>query len=202
MKKGFLFLMMASACILQSIAQNNAKEVGLAAITEDVVKGQMEFLASDWTEGREMGTKGAYLAADYIKSMFKLYGLQPAGDNIDYEPTRYERLLGSKAEHRPSYFQNFNVIKYVPSNNQTLSLSIGKDQNQQQYHFQYKTDFMVRPSDIGQQINASVVFVGYGINDDERDYNDFKGVDVEGTEAARSVPDLRLAPSFRRQPCW
>ena len=75
-----------------SKAQIKGRETGLNAITEQVVKSQMEFLASDWTEGREMGTKGAYLASDYIKSMFKLYGLQPAGDHIDYTPNRVEIL--------------------------------------------------------------------------------------------------------------
>ena len=50
-------------------------EKGLQAITMDAIKGQLEFLASDWTEGRAVGTEGAYVAADYIASMFQVYGI-------------------------------------------------------------------------------------------------------------------------------
>jgi hypothetical protein len=49
-------------------------EKGLNAITIEAVKGQLEFLASDWTEGRAVGTKGEYIAADYIASMFQVFG--------------------------------------------------------------------------------------------------------------------------------
>ena len=63
-----------------SLSAQDAKNNGLNAITEQAVKGQLEFLSSDWTEGRATGTEGAYMAADYIASMFKVYGLQPAGD--------------------------------------------------------------------------------------------------------------------------
>ena len=38
-------------------------EKGLEAISESAVKGQLEFLASDWTEVRGMGTRGAYMCS-------------------------------------------------------------------------------------------------------------------------------------------
>ena len=46
----------------------------------DAIRGQLEFLSSDWMEGRATGEKGSYLAADYIASMFRVFGLSPAGD--------------------------------------------------------------------------------------------------------------------------
>jgi len=163
-----------------SNAQIKGSEEGLNAITEQVVKSQLEFLASDWTEGREMGTKGAYIASDYIKSMFKLYGLHPAGDNINYTPNRYEKLLGAKSDKRASYFQNFSVIKYQPSMNQKLSLIVGNNKQDKIFNFNYKTDFFVKPNDVNQEAKAQVVFVGYGIKQDEFDYNDFKGKNIKG----------------------
>ena len=45
---------------------------GIEAITEQAVKAQLDFLASDWTEGRETGKRGAYIASDYIASMFNV----------------------------------------------------------------------------------------------------------------------------------
>jgi len=53
--------------------QLSPKEKGLQAITLDAVKGQLEFLASDWMEGRATGERGSYLAADYIASMFRVF---------------------------------------------------------------------------------------------------------------------------------
>ena len=68
-------------------AQNEVDK-GLGAITESAVKGQLEFLASDWTEGRGVGTRGAYLAADYIASVFRIYGIEPFGDVKYNMPSR------------------------------------------------------------------------------------------------------------------
>jgi len=44
------------------------------------LKKHVEILASDEMEGRETGTKGEQMAADYIKKQFKLAGLTPKGD--------------------------------------------------------------------------------------------------------------------------
>ena len=73
-------------------AQIDPIEKGLKAINEDVIKAQLGFLASDWTEGRETGTRGEFLAGDYIASMLQLYGVKPFGDE-------------------GSYFQNFVLLK-------------------------------------------------------------------------------------------
>ena len=52
------------------LAQENDVERGLQSITKNIVEAQLEFLASDWMEGRETGKEGQYMAADYIASMF------------------------------------------------------------------------------------------------------------------------------------
>ena len=52
--------------------QENPVEKGIKSITQDVIKAQTGFLASDWTEGRAAGEKGERLASDYIASMLQL----------------------------------------------------------------------------------------------------------------------------------
>ena len=47
-------------------------------------------------------------------------------------------------------------------------------------NFEYKTDFSVNTASIAQDIQAPVVFVGYGFKDEKYNYDDFKGVDVKG----------------------
>jgi len=76
----FFVIVLIAICNLTSNAQVTPKEKGLQAITLDAIKGQLEFLSSDWMEGRATGERGAYLAADYIASMFKVFGVAPAGD--------------------------------------------------------------------------------------------------------------------------
>jgi len=59
MKKSLLLILFAVASIsFQNSYAQEAKEQGLDAITKSAVKGQLEFLASDWTEGRGTGTPG------------------------------------------------------------------------------------------------------------------------------------------------
>lgn len=50
---------------------------------QDLTQLQMDvaFLASDLLEGRETGTRGEVLAADYIARRFEALGLQPKGEN-------------------------------------------------------------------------------------------------------------------------
>lgn len=67
-------------CSITTRAQETPKEKGLQAITLDAIKGQLEFLSSDWMEGRGTGERGFYLASDYVASMFRVFGAIPAGD--------------------------------------------------------------------------------------------------------------------------
>ena len=48
------------------------------------IAAQMRFLASDLMEGREPGTRGGYLAEQYMATQFALAGLKPAGNKGTY----------------------------------------------------------------------------------------------------------------------
>jgi hypothetical protein len=143
------------------------------------VQGQLEFLASDWTEGRATGTRGAYMAADYIASLFKVYGLQPAGDMVSERPTREERMAGKSPATYRTFFQNFNLIETRPGENHELSLTETVAGGSRTMNFAYRTDFDVQAAGISTEINMPIVFVGYGLTDRENGYDDFKDVDVK-----------------------
>lgn len=171
----FSFLLIYSFSII-----GQSKEAGLNAITETTVKAQLDFLASDWMEGRETGTRGAYMAADYITSMFQIYGLQPAGDIKTITPSWREMRAGARPEEIGTYFQNFSLLEYEPGDEQTLSIISTNKSVKEKINFQYKTDFDLRPSSVALDVEAPVVFVGYGYKNKEHDYNDFEDVDAEG----------------------
>jgi len=102
---------------MESFAQVSPKDKGLQTITMDAIKGQLEFLSSDWTEGRATGTKGSFLAADYIASMFRVFGVAPAGDaggfggRGGFGGQRPQAGQAGRPSAPPrSYFQNFSLI--------------------------------------------------------------------------------------------
>ncbi len=163
-----------------SFAQSDPVLKGLNSITIESLKGQLEFLSSDFTEGRETGTKGNILAGDYIASLFRIYGIKPAGDIQMKNPSWGDWRKGKRPESIPTYFQNFNLINSEPGDNQELSLIKVKDDNKEILSFGYKTDFDIYSSLANIELEAPVVFVGYGYKNDEKGYNDFSGIDVKG----------------------
>uniref|UniRef100_UPI003217EF68 M20/M25/M40 family metallo-hydrolase n=1 Tax=uncultured Draconibacterium sp. TaxID=1573823 RepID=UPI003217EF68 len=189
-KVTLLFLLVIGGFTLfaQSEVQN-----GLEAITEEAVQGQLEFLASDWTEGREVGTKGAYMAADYIASMFKTYGVKPFGDEFFSRPSRAEMKAGKRAVKSKSYFQNFSLIKYEPGEEQLFSVISDNAGIQSTASFGFQTDFYVNTGSIGQSAKAPLVFVGYGFVDEEEGYNDLNNIELKGKIAVvlRGFPGHR-----------
>ncbi|MEN8201429.1 MAG: M20/M25/M40 family metallo-hydrolase [Bacteroidota bacterium] len=180
--KRFLSLLVFAAispAIQNSYAQE-AKDLGLEAITESAVKGQLEFLASDWTEGRHTGRPGAYMAADYIASIFKIYGLEPGGATEYIYPSMAERMQGKRPVEYHSYYQSFDLIEYKAGEDQLLSLVDNSAAGSRTIHFAYRTDFSVRTSDVAIDLEMPLVFVGYGYTDEKAGYDDFKDMDVKG----------------------
>jgi len=156
-------------------AQVSEKELGLNAITVDALKAQTEFLASDWTEGRETGSKGEYMSADYIASMLQLFGVQPGGD---YKIER-NRATG-KINRKRTYFQNFSLMTSSPGEEQTLSITFSENGASKSIEFEHGSDFIINASYPGGSVEGDVVFVGYGYIDEKSGYNDFNGIDVKG----------------------
>jgi hypothetical protein len=155
-------------------SQSDPVSKGLDAITLEAVQGQLEFLASDWTEGREASTPGIYMAADYIASMFKVYGLEPGGDEKMIFPSWEERRAGKRPYQLGTYFQNFKLIQVEQGEDHELSVNSGP----RTIHFKPGVDFSVYSSDLSVEVNAPVVFVGYGYVNEKEGYDDFKGIDV------------------------
>jgi hypothetical protein len=57
-----------------------AKTTAAPAISENNIRAQLNFLASDALQGRGSGTGYERIAAEYIGSQFRQFGLEPGGD--------------------------------------------------------------------------------------------------------------------------
>lgn len=165
MKCFSLILLVFSALPLQTSAQQNPRDKGLSTITATSIQGPLEFLASDWMMGRETGTKGEFMASDYIASMFKSFGLKPGGNSNRFNP---------------SYFQNINFIQTRPGVSQECAIVRKGKGSRFQINLVYQDDYSISPGSQSIETEAQVVFVGYGIEDKKLKHNDFKGLDVKG----------------------
>lgn len=171
--------MMACWILVQAASgQTDPKQKGLDAITMDAIRGQLEFLASDWTEGRATGERGDYMAGDYVASMFKVFGVKPGGDPAAMGGMGRTRTGGEQPSVAParSYFQNFTLIENVSTGPVSFTVKKGS----RAVTFDEGVDFSGVRASASTSFESQIVFVGYGINDKSLGINEFAGADLKG----------------------
>ncbi len=146
-----------------SNASAHLPSVAIAAlekIEREHIRAHVRFLSHDLLEGRGTGQRGGDIAAEYIATQFWLYGLKAAGDN-------------------GTFFQRVPMVGITPAPETTFELAPAKgDAMQLKLLDQYVAyDETQRPSD---DIDTEIVYVGYGIEAPEYQWDDYKGVDVRG----------------------
>ena len=129
------------------------------AISGDRVREHIRFLAHDLLEGRGTGARGGDIAAQYIAAQFALLGLQPAGDNGTFLQKVPMVGLTTQPETRLALVHD----------GQELALKLGDDY--------VATDDTQQPTS---DIDADIVFAGYGIDAPEYKWNDYKDADLKG----------------------
>ena len=146
-----------------SNASAHLPSVAIAALEKiepEHIRAHVRFLSHDLLEGRGTGQRGGDIAAEYIATQFWLYGLKAAGDN-------------------GTFFQRVPMVGITPAPETTFELAPAKgDAMQLKLLDQYVAyDETQRPSD---DIDTEIVYVGYGIEAPEYQWDDYKGVDVRG----------------------
>jgi Zn-dependent M28 family amino/carboxypeptidase len=134
--------------------------VALETISPEHIRWHVRFLSHDLLEGRGTGQRGGDLAAEYIATQFAEYGLKPAGDHGTY--MQKVPLVGITTLPETRF-------TLVPKRGEAITLKpldeyVAFDQTQQQES----------------KVDAEIVFVGYGIEAPEYNWDDYKGVDVRG----------------------
>jgi hypothetical protein len=124
-------------------------------ITSQEVSAHIKYLASDELMGRFPGTEGDMLAEDYIIKQFNEYNLAPGGTEGFKQP-----------------FDYVSEIRLGKNN----TISIGNGETIEGAGVNYIPAYL---SSNG-TAQGHVVFVGYGINAPELNYNDYANVDVKG----------------------
>jgi hypothetical protein len=190
MKKILLSHLLFSIISLSQIDAQTPQEKGLESITPDAIKSQLGFLASDWTEGRMAGEKGEFISSDYIASLLQLAGVQPGGDLYQSGKAVYRSEITGR-----SYFQNFSLLKTVPGDEQVLKIKTTDGPTIKTNIFTYNVDFTLRSPSYSVEIEAPVVFAGYGFKSDKLKYNDLSKLDIKG----KFILKISGIPAFARE---
>ena len=129
----------------------------------------VKVLASDEFEGRAPGTPGEAKTIEWLTKYFGELGLEPGGE-------------------RGSWTQSVSLVRTQIASPATLSFSIqGKQRALTQNDDVYVST--VRKVDRVAIESAPVVFVGYGVTAPERQWDDYKNVDLRGKVVVYLVND-------------
>jgi Zn-dependent M28 family amino/carboxypeptidase len=138
-----------------------AARAAASSIDAEKIRANVRFLSLDLLEGRGPGTRGAELAAEYIATQFSLDGVKPAGEN-----GTYFQSVPLIAVHT---VEDKTKFAFVPASGERMELAYGTE--------------IVSKDQTGEptaDIDAPIVFVGYGIHAPEYHWDDYAGVDVKG----------------------
>lgn len=143
---------------LLSIPQSNAQDAGLKCIDIPDLQTYMSILASDDMEGRATGEPGLDRAAEYLAARAREIGLKAVDKNGDY-------------------FQEYTLVnKEMLYEESLITISRGDEPGiPMNYPF-----YLLNPDSDKIELSGKAVFAGYGIYSKEDDYDDFKGLDLEG----------------------
>ena len=118
----------------------------------------VKVFAEDKLEGRETGSPGLHRAQEYIVEQAKAFGLKPAGSSGFYQPVKF-------------------VVREI--NEKDSSLMLVRDGKPQTLTLGEEAFFNSRIK-LAPEMEAPLVFAGYGLNIPEKSYNDLDGLDLKG----------------------
>ena len=172
---GLLTAAALSGC--NSIESNNSQAINSKSdidaayntINANQLAEHVKVLASDEFEGRAPSTKGEQLTLDYLT------------DNLT--------KLGFKPGNGDSFLQAVPMVSLEASPDMTLTIG---SQAKGDKTYQYGKDMVMgssRITELSELNHSELVFVGYGINAPEYNWNDYQGIDVKGKTVVILVND-------------
>ncbi|MBU3022381.1 M28 family peptidase [Aestuariibacter sp. A3R04] len=135
-----------------------------SGIAVDDFISPLQTLSSDEFEGRSPSSPGEEKTLDYLVAQFKAAGLKPGNGD--------------------SYLQPVELMEITADPNMTMTIGGNT--------FRYKDDMVAsskREQNVVSLKDSELVFVGYGVNAPEYNWNDYEGLDVKGKTVVILVND-------------
>jgi hypothetical protein len=181
MMKTIPFVCLISLLALPANAANTGMDLEFQ-LNGAAIQAHAEFLASDLLEGRAAGSRGYDLAAAYVASQFRQYGLRPIKEN--------------------GYLQRVPLIEatvVLPGSSMIFKHDNTTDT------FEYGSDYLPAANFFTSPISltAPLAFVGFGITAPELKYDDLANVDLQGRIAVmlEGAPK-KFRPALREYYSW
>jgi Zn-dependent M28 family amino/carboxypeptidase len=146
-----------------------AEKTYVPKIDPQRIRATVKYLSSDELEGRGTGQKGGDAAANWIAEQFKSYGLKPAGPGGSY----FQDVPMVGVRSLPA-----TTFTFVPANGAPVDLKNLDD-------YVTSNETQTESADV----DAPIVFVGYGITSPENKWDDYKGYDLRGKVALLFVSE-------------
>jgi Zn-dependent M28 family amino/carboxypeptidase len=137
----------------------SSPDAALRSFSADRILGHIRTLSSDEFEGRGPGSKGEQLTIKYLEEQYRSSGLEPGNPD-------------------GTYLQSVPLIGITPDKGMKLTLAGHGRRLEPKFQDDYVA-WSKRVTD-SSSIDADMVFVGYGVQAPEFQWDDFKGVDVKG----------------------
>jgi hypothetical protein len=128
--------------------------------TPERFRAHVAFLADDLLEGRDTGSRGYDIAARYVASEFDSIGLKPGGTD-------------------GSWYQQVPLQKTTRGTDRG-TVTISGPAGERRYAHADQVMVGLSPREANLDVEAPLVFVGYGIEDERLGLNDYQGLDVKG----------------------
>jgi acetylornithine deacetylase/succinyl-diaminopimelate desuccinylase-like protein len=138
------------------------QRIGFETIRPEESLAYMEFLAADELEGRDTASVGQAVARNYIRSLYKIWGVEPAGD---------------KKGNGRTYEQKIDMVEKVFGPETTIEIQTESGRAVYAFGEDFSGSLGV---DVPGTITAQAVFAGYGLSAPDLGYDDFAGLDVRG----------------------
>jgi Zn-dependent M28 family amino/carboxypeptidase len=132
----------------------------LQKIDPEHIRAHVRYLSLDLLEGRGTGQRGGDIAAEYIATQFWLDGLKPGGEN-------------------GTFFQKVPMVGITPAPETTFELAPNKGEALKLKPLDQYVAYD-QTQQTSNDVDADIVYVGYGIEAPEYKWDDYKGVDVRG----------------------
>jgi len=174
-RKSSAITMLAVVCLLAvglaaQIAPSGP-EAALKAISPENILNHIKKLASDEFEGRAPGSKGEELTVKYLTEQFKSMGLAPGNPD-------------------GTFVQKVPLVEITADPTMKLEFSGAAAGLAPKYRDDYVA--WTKRVAASAAMDAEMIFVGYGVQAPEFQWDDFKGVDVKGKVIVMLVNDPPL----------
>lgn len=156
-----IFATFSGGCALLSSAHGQGIEEVQKRVSESTLRAHIRFLSDDLLEGRGPATQGDALTQLYLETQFQSLGLEIAP------------AVGS-------YRQVFPMLGLTSDPEKQWQFKTAKGES---FGLDYFKDFIAvagKPEASISIEDAELVFVGFGIQAPEFQWDDFKGVDLKG----------------------